>query len=71
MHTFIAHAALLAAVLYGVFAVGVVLVPLLRARLAPRSACKALDVAGTDNPITAARLAAARYPLHTCNTRSF
>lgn len=71
MHTFIAHAALLAAVLYGVFAVGVVLVPLLRARLAPCSTGKADDVAGADNPITVARLAAAQYPLHTCNTRTF
>ena len=71
MHTFIAHAALLAAVLYGVFAVGVVLVPLLRARFAPRSTGKADDLAGADNPITVARLAAAQYPLHTCNTRTF
>jgi hypothetical protein len=71
MHIFIAHAALLAAVLYGVFAVGVVLVPLLRARLAPRSTGKVDDLAGADNPITIARLAAAQYPLHTCNTRTF
>jgi len=71
MHTFIAQAALLAAALYGVFAAGVVLVPLLRTRLAPCSAGKPDDAAGADNPITAARLAAAQYPLHTCNTRTF
>ncbi len=71
MHSFIADAALLAAALCGVFAAGVVLAPLLRASLVPLSTDKAGDLAGADNPITAARLAAAQYPLHTCNTRTF
>lgn len=71
MHTFIAHAALLVAAVYGGFAVGVVLVPLLRARFAPCSTAKADGLSGADNPVTVARLAAAQYPLHSCNTRTF
>lgn len=70
MHTFVAHAALLVAAVYSGFAESMVLVPLLRARHAPCSTGKAA-VAGADNPITAARLAAVQYPLHTCNTRTF
>lgn len=71
MHTLIADAALLVALVYGAFAAFMVAVPLLRRVAAP---CIAPDARGADamqNPITTARLAAARYPLHTCNTRSF
>ena len=71
MHALIADAALLVALAYGAFAVFMVAAPLLRRGASP---CIARDARGADaaqNPITTARLAAARYPLHTCNTRSF
>lgn len=71
MHALISDAALLVALVYGAFAAFMVVTPLLRRVAAP---CIASDVRGADavqTPITTARLAAARYPLHTCNTRSF
>jgi hypothetical protein len=75
MHALIADAALLVALAYGAFAMFMVAAPLLRRGA---SSCIARHARGTDritdraqSPITTARLAAARYPLHTCNTRSF
>ncbi len=74
MHTLIADAALLVALAYGAFAAFVVAPLLLRRGTVPiapaaHDAGRITDRA--QSPITIARLAAARYPLHTCNTRSF
>lgn len=75
MHALIADAALLAALAYGAFAAFMVAAPLLRRGAAPciAQAARVTDriTEGAQSPITTARLAAARYPLHTCNTRSF
>jgi hypothetical protein len=71
MHALIADAALLVALVYGAFAAFMVVTPLLRRGAAPCIAHAAHVTDKAQNPITTARLAAARYPLHTCNTRSF
>lgn len=67
MHALIADAALLVALVHGAFAAFMVAAQLLRRVAAP---CIAPDEDAAQSPITTARLAAARYPLHTCNTRS-